>query len=69
MRIGGREGWGFPAQSRKAHYFVIKAGDSVGMSLCGRWGFYGGATEQGKDDSPDNCAECKRRLAKRKKNV
>lgn len=55
-----KEGWGFPTGSRKAHYFV------KGMSLCGKWGFYFGSLEQGNDDSPDNCAECVRRLKKRK---
>lgn len=62
----GREGWGFPAASKKAHYFVIKAGNALGESLCGKWGFWGGETEQGNDNSPDNCAECKKRLAKRR---
>ncbi|MBA7529732.1 hypothetical protein ES705_21931 [subsurface metagenome] len=58
-----KEGWGFPAESRKAHYFV----DS--MSLCRRWGFYSGPLEQGNDDSPDNCAACAKELAKRKDRV
>lgn len=55
-----KEGWGFPGRSKKAHYFV----DS--MSLCRKWGFYYGSLEQGNDDSPDNCAACRRELAKRK---
>lgn len=37
-----------------------------GRSLCGRWMHLGRSPlEQGGDDSPDNCAECRRRLAKR----
>jgi len=56
------EGWGFP-RSRKAHYFVD------GMSLCNKYGFYRGSLEQGNDDSPDNCAACRRKLAKRKKDM
>lgn len=55
-----KEGRGFPGGSKKAHYFV----DS--MSLCRRWGFYYGSLEQGNDDSPDSCAACMRKLAKRK---
>jgi hypothetical protein len=55
-----KEGWGFPAMSNKAHYFVN------GMSLCNRWGFYRGPLEQGNDDSLSNCKECVRRLKKKK---
>jgi hypothetical protein len=55
-----KEGWGFPGKSNKAHYFI------EGRSLCRKWGFYLGELEQGKDESPDNCAECKRALTKRK---
>ncbi|GAG83329.1 unnamed protein product, partial [marine sediment metagenome] len=31
MMVGKVRGWGFPANSRKAHYFVDKC------SLCGKW--------------------------------
>lgn len=55
-----KEGWGKPLESRKWHYFV----DS--RSLCGSWGFYFGALEQGKEASPDNCAACKKRFKARK---
>jgi len=51
-------GWGWPVNSRKAHYFVN------GRALCGRWLFFG-PLEQGNDDNPDNCAECKKRLKRR----
>ena len=58
-----KEGWAFVFgagfASKKAHY--IK--DS--RSLCGRYTWFGDV-EQGKDESPDNCAECKRRLKKLK---
>lgn len=53
------EGWGFPRQSKKAHYFYDLT------ALCGKWGFYRGPLEKGNDDSSDNCSECKRRKAKR----
>ena len=56
------EGWGFPLLSRKAHYFMR------GRSLCGKWGFFG-EVEPGNDDSPDNCAECKKKLQKRNKKL
>ncbi len=54
-----KEGWGFPLNSRKAHYFV----DS--RSLCGKWMFFGNL-EQGNDESPDNCTACKKALHKRR---
>jgi hypothetical protein len=50
-------GWGWPSNSKKAHYFYD------GRSLCMRWIFFG-AVEQGKDDSCDNCVACKKKLAK-----
>ena len=56
-----KEGWGHPGhyQSRKWHYF------REARSLCGKWMFTG-VLEQGSDDSPDNCASCKRKRAKEK---
>ena len=54
-----KEGWGFPSNSRKAHYFVDK------RSLCGKWLFFG-ELEQGNDDSSDNCTACKKALQKRR---
>lgn len=50
-------GWGFPANSRKAHWFV------AGRALCGKW-FYLGHTETGNDTSPDNCKACLKRRDK-----
>jgi hypothetical protein len=54
-------GWGKPHDtvSRKWHWFAID-----GRSLCGKVGFYRGATELGNDDSSDNCAECRKRLVR-----
>jgi len=47
--------------SRKWHYFVDR------QSLCGKWAvFSDDDLETGSDDSPDNCAVCKRKLAKSK---
>lgn len=53
------EGWAWPVNSRKAHYFVD------GRSLCGKW-MYLGEVEEGNDYSPDNCRECIRRLEKKR---
>lgn len=60
-----KEGWGTVVSagtmmpSKKWHYFVDH------RALCGRWMRFGDDDlEQGNDDSVDNCAECKRRLAK-----
>lgn len=54
-----QEGWGYPANSRKAHYFVAS------RSLCLRWVFMG-HLDEGNDASADNCAVCKRRLKERR---
>lgn len=60
------EGWGWPSNSKKAHYFLKNLRSVMGaQSLCYKWGFFG-KLEIGNDESFDNCAECKRRLAKRK---
>jgi len=53
-----KEGWGWPALSKKAHYFAHSL-----TSLCGHW-LFGGSLEQGNDGSLDNCAACKRKLKK-----
>lgn len=53
------EGWVWFLNSRKAHYI-----GSDGRSLCGKWAYLGSSFEQGKDNSPDNCASCKRKLKK-----
>ena len=50
-------GWAWPLNSRKAHYF------NDCRSLCGKMLFFG-KTEQGNDNSPDNCAACKKKLLK-----
>ena len=54
------EGWVWFVNSRKAHYV------RDGRSLCGGWVYLGRSFEQGNDDSPDNCAACKRKLEKMK---
>ena len=52
-------GWRFPLNSRKAHYFL----DGESISLCRKW-MYTGESEDTNHDSPDNCAECRRRRAR-----
>lgn len=52
-----KKGWGWPAASKKAHYFVD------GRSLCLKW-LFGGHLEDNSHESDDNCVECKRRYAK-----
>lgn len=54
-----QEGWGFPLNSRKAHYFV----EGECISICGKM-MYSGDREIGNNASPDNCMECRRRLEK-----
>ena len=56
------EGWTWLVNSRKWHYFTQDK-----LSLCGKFMLLSlGALEAGNDDSPDNCAACKKKLAKRK---
>lgn len=55
------EGWtNLGGQSKKWHYIID------GRSLCHKWMVWKThELEQGEDDSPDNCADCRRRLGKR----
>jgi len=53
-----KKGWGFPSNSKKAHYFF---NDSI--SLCGKWMFTG-KLEDDNHKSPDNCKAC---MVKREK--
>lgn len=59
MAVKLKEGWGFPLNSKKAHYFVGT------RSLCMAWMFFG-RLEQGNDASGDNCKGCRTRLEKRR---
>lgn len=53
------EGWTWLFNSRKWHYF------RNGRSVCGRYAILGaGDFEQGNDTSPDNCAQCRKVIAK-----
>jgi hypothetical protein len=60
-------GWALPVMgvgagpNAKAHYY---SAGFAGSSLCGRYTMLGGQREDFHHDSPDNCAECRRRLAK-----
>lgn len=57
------EGWGWPMNMRKAHYF--QKGDM--RSLCLKVLYFGHDRELGNDDSADNCSACKKKLAKLKR--
>jgi hypothetical protein len=59
MTKADKTGWAWPFNSRKAHYYVD------GKSLCGKWTLFGGQTELGNDESPDNCKTRTKKLAKR----
>lgn len=48
-----KEGWGLPTRAKKWHYFFGSA------PLCGRFRFFSGQLWYRKDDSPDNCLECR----------
>lgn len=57
-------GWGNPdpySTRSKFHYFTY-----FGMSLCHRWHRFAGKpdVEDDKDDHPDNCSTCKKKVAK-----
>lgn len=53
-----REGWGWPSNAKKAHYFVGT------RSLCLSWAFVG-VLEEGNDGCRGNCAKCRKRLKER----
>jgi len=53
-----KAGWGKSPVSRKWHYFP----KDDGTSLCHKIGFYFGPREEGNNTSPDNCAECRKKL-------
>jgi hypothetical protein len=54
-----KEGWTWLMDSRRWHYF------REGRSLCNCFLLWGKPElEQGENDSPSNCAVCKRKLAK-----
>jgi len=56
-----KQGWGSLANSPKWHYFV------EGRSLCGKWlglGITNFDDDPLTDDSPDNCAGCKKKVPK-----
>lgn len=59
-----KEGWGFPGQSRKCHYFTAST-----RSLCGKWGFFRGelSPDSGNvEPCPDDCRVCHKRLLARR---
>ena len=56
---GSKQGWGWPLNSRKAHYFVEHT------ALCGKWLFFG-SLEDSEKASPDDCVVCRRKLDKMK---
>ncbi|MCW8128938.1 MAG: hypothetical protein KIS92_01010 [Planctomycetota bacterium] len=49
------EGWFFPINSRKAHFF------RNGRSLCGKWGYLGDKFDSDDLASPDDCTQCKKK--------
>jgi hypothetical protein len=57
------EGWAWLFNARKWHYFVAE------KSLCGKWMTLGRSREQGNDDSPDNCAGCRKVLKSRQERL
>lgn len=60
MNRHGGSGWGWPAASKKAHYFSVGT-----VSLCGGW-MYSGQLLDSNNNSPDNCVKCKKIVEKRK---
>jgi len=59
MKKKPKEGWGWPAMSRKAHYFVN------GRSLCGRWMYFGKLYSE--DFGEDNCKSCLKKLNRKRR--
>jgi hypothetical protein len=59
----GVEGWKLLLNSRKAHYF------REGMALCNKWAYFGDDLEDDTFESIDDCATCKKKLAKEKEKI
>lgn len=57
--MSNNDGWGFPTNSCRAHYFVR------GRSLCGRWIYFGKPVLNQGPASDDDCKACSRKLAAR----
>ena len=51
-------GWGKSPASKKWHYFP----ENDSFSLCRKIGFFFGKRDASKNEHPDNCAECKKKL-------
>lgn len=51
-------GWGWPSNSRKAHYFNA----ATSRSLCGKWMFFGALEPDDAKPSRDDCVVCRRKL-------
>lgn len=63
---GYPEGWGWPDNARKAHYFSGPVSSLFGgrYSACGRFN-YDGLLSLGEQRDQDTCAHCRKALAKR----
>lgn len=55
------EGWGWPGNSRKPHYF--KAGEAT--SVCGKWMFTGQRDPDAGKPGRDDCTACSRKAFNR----
>lgn len=51
-----KKGWGWPSNSKKAHYFVN------GRALCGKWMFFGTVDDANAGSKGgDDCATCRKK--------
>ena len=58
--IAPTEGWVYPLNARKAHYFYNEL-----VSLCRGWMMFSlGAAKPDTFESPDDCKTCRRKLTK-----
>jgi hypothetical protein len=58
-------GWGWPALSKRAHFFD----PSEAQSICRKWLYTGERTPDNGKKGPDDCADCAKRLEKRRAKV
>ena len=54
--LASESGWGFPQNSRKAHYF------RESRSLCGKWLYFGRNLGEAAGPGPDDCKACWKKL-------
>lgn len=57
IEAGPSEGWGFPGNGKRWHYFIN------GRSLCGKWAFFGPLEADDGEARSVDCRACSKRFS------